>query len=273
MGIPYAEVIGDPVEHSKSPLIHNFWLEKLALRGEYRRTRVTSHELPSFLAARRCDRNWRGCNLTMPHKQSALPLIDARHDYGAGAVNCIVRERNGLVGYNTDVDGLEAAMSAVEWDLPICLIGAGGAASAVPSVVDWCCAFRFNLVVRDQAKGRAFLDRLNMDGDVFGFDRAADAMRACQGVVNASPLGMTGFPEMPDAVLEALGELPRDGWVVDMVYSPGETRLLQRARSLSLKTGDGLTILVGQAAAAFHLFFGRRVTSDDQEAVREVLHG
>ncbi|TMJ15661.1 MAG: shikimate dehydrogenase [Alphaproteobacteria bacterium] len=276
MGVPYAEVIGDPIEHSKSPLIHKFWLETLGLKGEYRRTRVAPGELSAFLEARRRDPDWRGCSLTMPHKESVIPLLDGRKDYDLGAVNCIVPTSAGLIGHNTDLVGVDAAVGTqLRFDDPICIIGAGGAASAVPLAVDWSCVFTFHVIVRDQEKGRAFLKRMGMAGDVFGFDRAAEAMRGVQGVVNASPLGMAGFPDMPDTVLDALTELPRqrlrEGWVVDMVYSPLQTRLLQRAQALGLLTEDGLTVLIGQAAAAFKLFFGKAVPSEHLDAVRPLL--
>jgi shikimate dehydrogenase len=277
MTLPYAEVIGDPIGHSKSPIIHNFWLRELGLKAEYKATRVGAGELKAFLDSRRHDRSWRGCNLTMPHKQAVLPLLDERHDYGAGAVNCVIPDKGRLIGHNTDVAGVEAAMADPHWDVPICLIGAGGVASVVPAVVDWACIFHFNLIVRDRGKGEAFLQRLHMNGAAFSFDEAAEAMRGTQGVVNATPLGMTGFPKMPDPVLQALSELPRGGWltprgwVIDMVYSPVNTELLREAGRLKLSTGDGLTVLVGQAAAAFELLFGRAVPQPHLSGVRELL--
>ena len=76
MTVPYAEVIGDPIAHSKSPLIHGFWLAKLGLAGEYGKTHVRGPELEDFLATRRTDGNWRGCNVTVPHKQAVMPFVD-----------------------------------------------------------------------------------------------------------------------------------------------------------------------------------------------------
>ena len=97
MGIPYAEVIGDPVAHSRSPLIHKFWLERLGIEGDYRATRATAGELPAYLAARRSDPDWRGCNVTMPHKQAILPLLDDVAD-DLRAVNCVLPRSGRLVG-------------------------------------------------------------------------------------------------------------------------------------------------------------------------------
>ena len=75
MAVPYAEVIGDPIAHSKSPLIHQFWLDKLGLEGAYRATRVAGGDLPSYLSARAADPDWAGCNVTIPHKQAMIPLV------------------------------------------------------------------------------------------------------------------------------------------------------------------------------------------------------
>ena len=130
----FAEVIGDPVAQSKSPLIHKYWLDRLRSAGDYVRTRVPTDELASFLNLRRSDANWRGCNVTIPHKQAIIPLLD-RLDSGGeaiGAVNCVVPEDGALVGYNTDIDGVAAALDSVQLGgRKAALIGAGGAARAV----------------------------------------------------------------------------------------------------------------------------------------------
>ena len=78
MGVPYAEVIGDPIAHSKSPVIHKFWLQQLGMEGDYRRTQVRPEELESYIADRRADPDWRGCNVTMPHKQAIARLAARR---------------------------------------------------------------------------------------------------------------------------------------------------------------------------------------------------
>src|SRR5437660_4690536 len=130
----FAEVIGDPVAQSKSPLIHKYWLDRLRSAGDYVRTRVPTDELASFLNLRRSDANWRGCNVTIPHKQAIVPLLD-RLDPGAqaiGAVNCVVPEGDALVGYNTDVEGVAAALDSTALEnRAAVVIGAGGGARAV----------------------------------------------------------------------------------------------------------------------------------------------
>src|ERR1700712_1010761 len=102
----YAEVIGDPIAHSKSPAIHNFWIECLNMEATYHATLVT--ELSAYFKARRGDLDWRGCNVTAPHKQAVIPFLDEASPIGA--VNCVVRDGDRLGGLNTDPDGIREAL-------------------------------------------------------------------------------------------------------------------------------------------------------------------
>jgi shikimate dehydrogenase len=275
MGIPYAEVIGDPIAQSKSPLIHKYWLEQLGMEGDYRATRVSADELPAFLAKRRVDPDWRGCNVTMPHKEAVIPLLDEVGHSGIAAVNCIVPQRKGfpgfrkarLLGSNTDGAGVDEAIAA--WDFGfdnsrICLIGGGGAARSAIASLDVHCYFAFDLIARDQGKGRAFLESCNVEGQVYSFDDALDAMTGRHAVINASPLGMIGFPPMPESVLSGLASAGRqplpgqnwEGFALDMVTAPVRTPFMARAEAAGLVVSDGLTMLIGQARSAFRAFFG-----------------
>ena len=279
MGVPYAEVIGDPIAHSKSPLIHKFWLEKLGIDADYRAKRVMADELPPYFEARRTDPDWRGCNVTIPHKQSVIPLLDQRDDFGIGAVNCVV-PRNGLFGMNTDIAGIGAALPfGVDTSAPVCIIGAGGAAKAVVAELDARAVFQFNLLVRDKQQG---LELIGPDAEycrVFSLEEAKAALSGCVGVINASPLGMTGFPAMPETVLEGLGGVRRGGFIrqsgfaLDLVYSPLETAFLARARQEKLQVIDGLTVLIGQAASAFEMFYGALAPREHDAQLRELLTG
>jgi shikimate dehydrogenase len=270
MGVPYAEVVGDPVEHSKSPAIHKFWLERLGLEGDYRATQVTADELPAYLAGRRSDPDWRGCNVTMPHKDRIGPLLDELEP-GVSAVNCVVPRKGRLVGMNTDTGGLDLAWPDIVTDIPICIIGAGGAAKAAFDSLDVLCVYSFHLVARDPEQARLLLEPHGDYGRWFSFDRAEQALAGCVGVVNASPLGMAGFPEMPDTVLDGLSGIRQSGFVLDMVYDPLETALLRRAAQLGLATIDGLVMLVGQASYSFHHFFGHSAPRDRDAELRQRL--
>lgn len=272
MSVPYAEVIGDPIAHSKSPLIHNFWLGKLGVEGDYRATRITAGALASFLSARRADPDWRGWSVTIPHKQSIMPLLDECRLWCTHAVNCVVRENERLIGYNTDADGLaEALPERVGTAAPTCIIGAGGAASAAIGTLDILAVFKFHVIARNPAKARALVESYCEYGRVFAFDSAPEAMRNAAGLINASPLGTEGFDPMPSLLMDSLGELSRGAFVMDMVYTPVRTELLRRAAELGFFTADGLTMLIGQAAQAFGHFFGHEAPREHDAELRELL--
>ena len=273
MGVPYAEVIGDPIAHSRSPFIHIFWLRKLGLEGDYRAVRVSRDELPLYLAARRTDTDWRGCNVTMPLKQAIAPLLD-EVDHLMGSVNCVLPTSGRLIGTDTDGDGIREATA--RWDLSgtggtLCLIGAGGAARAFLASVDARWNFDVRLIARDPGKGARLMESLDVRGAAFAFERADEAIEGCIGVVNASPLGMEGFPEMPALVLDSLCGVTQGGYVLDMVTAPVETPFLSHGREAGLAVTDGLTMLVGQARRAFALFFGLRPTSACDAELRRLL--
>ena len=255
MGIPYAEVIGDPIGHSKSPLIHKFWLEKLGLEGDYRKLRVRSDDLAAYLTVRRDDPDWRGCNVTAPHKERIIRLLDGADGLVPGAVNCVVPEKGKLIGYNTDPTGVEYAIDYECHSGPACIIGSGGAAAAAIVVLNTYCVSEFRLIVRQPKKARAMLERGGYMGKVFTFDEAIEAIAGCSVLINATPLGMIGFPPMPAGILDNLAKLVDDRLVADFVYDPLQTALLERARQLGFPIADGLTMLVGQASAAFGKFF------------------
>ncbi|HWH18851.1 MAG TPA: shikimate dehydrogenase [Allosphingosinicella sp.] len=260
MAIPYAEVIGDPIEHSKSPLIHKFWLDKLGLEGDYRAARVSSHQLPAYLRSKRYDTCWRGCSVTAPLKQEAAGLVGVPPglcDF-LGAVNCITRTPlSCLIGTNTDLAGLAEALGDI--DLAggqVVLIGAGGAARAALCYLVRQGARRVTIICRDESKGEQ-LGRMMRGGTEVrsaGFDRAAGAIATANLVINATPMGMAGQPEIYPQIVDGL-----DGQsVFDMVYAPVETQLVAAARAKGGKAIDGLAMLIGQAAPAFELFFGER---------------
>lgn len=273
MAVPYAEVIGDPIAHSKSPRIHRFWLEKLGLAGDYRAVRVTAGELADYLRQRRSDPSWRGCNVTMPLKQAVVPLLD-EVEGGVESLNCVIPRRGSLVGFDTDSAGITEAIG--NWRFApsgdaLCLIGAGGAARAVIASLPVESTFDLRVMARDPRKGARLLKSRGVSGDAFWLDEAERAIVGCAAVINASPLGMTGFPPMPDAVLDSLCGLRRDGYALDMVTSPVETALLRRARAAGLTVADGLAVLIGQARRAFERFYGMLPSSACDPELRALL--
>jgi shikimate dehydrogenase len=272
MGVPHAEVIGDPIAHSKSPLIHKFWLEKLGIEADYHSTHVAAEGLSVYLESRRSDPDWRGCNVTIPHKESIIPRLDEVEDGGIGAVNCVLPRDGLLVGRNTDVQGIAAALASGQGIASrVCLIGAGGAARAALHFLRLSATAQVSLIARDSVKAKALQEAFIGSGSVYSFDESSRALEGAEWIINATPLGMVGQPPMPRQVIEALDQTGDHALVFDMVYAPLETPLLARARQLDRRTADGLTMLIGQAAAAFELFFGRPAPLEYDADVREYL--
>jgi len=261
MSRPYAEVIGDPIGHSKSPLIHNFWLGKLGIDAEYRACHVRPSELEAYFAGRRADSAWRGCNVTIPHKQAVMPWLDEIEGRAGrvGAVNTVLRGADGkLIGTNTDVDGTgEAVAEARMAGRLAVVIGSGGAARAAFAFLAANACSIVRVVARSPDKAAGATAECGLEAEIVPFSRAADAFSGASLLINATQLGMEGQDAMPGFVLDALDSMAPDALVFDMVYAPLETELLKAARKLGLATSDGLVMLVGQAATAFEGFFGK----------------
>jgi shikimate dehydrogenase len=265
---PYAEVIGDPIAQSKSPVIHGFWLEKLGLDAAYDKTHVTAEGLADFFASRRDDSAWRGCNITAPHKVAALDHVP---DPGGvrdtiGAINTVFRDADGaLIGTNTDAAGFYAPIA--EFDLegaPVAVVGAGGAARAILFALARAGVERVTVLNRSPLKAMGLLSLFGFKGDAVPLDAPIPPVAL---LVNASSLGMTGQPPLD---LD-LGNLPDDAVVYDAVYAPLETALLAAARARDLETVDGLEMLIGQAALAFELFFGKPAPREHDAELRALL--
>ncbi|HEX7783873.1 MAG TPA: shikimate dehydrogenase [Sphingobium sp.] len=268
MSLPYAEVIGDPIAHSKSPLIHNFWLQKLGIEAEYRKTHVTPEGLAAYFLQRRGDNDWLGCNVTIPHKVAVMDYTDDPGGVQAriGAMNTIACETGGpLIGTNTDAGGFLQPLIHRKWkgDHAV-LIGAGGAARAILFALATLGVPKITVMVRDPAKGRALFDRADMKGDVITL---ADPLPAANLLVNSTSLGMTGQPPLN---LD-LSALPATATVYDIVYAPLETPLLLAARARGLAVIDGLEMLIGQAALAFDIFFDAEAPREHDDELRALL--
>lgn len=284
MTMAYAEVIGDPIAQSKSPAIHNHWLQALGMTAEYRACHVTPDGLGDYVENRRRDSNWLGCNVTMPHKEAVMPLLDWLDPLAQqiGAVNTVVRSKDGtLSGYNTDVDGflepLRDVLGQQHYYRMARIFGTGGAARAIVAAL---AREGFTLVLagRNPAKARALLDDLAPGGEHhtpplahfaaptdFAFD---DREGCCDLIVNASPLGMAG-----QAALDVdTSHFPPGSIVYDIVTHPLDTPLLRAARAAGFRTIDGLAMLIGQAALAFEKFYGDAPPRDDGDGtLRRIL--
>ncbi|MDT0576093.1 shikimate dehydrogenase [Croceicoccus sp. F390] len=282
MTTPFAEVIGDPIAQSRSPVIHRFWLEQLGIKADYRACHVPQDSLAHYLSARRNDAAWRGCNVTMPHKQAIVPLLDHVDPLAAriGAVNTVVMEDGKLVGTNTDAAGfLEPLRPLLQRPHLFCMariIGTGGAARAIVAALA-----PFNMVLvlagRDELKAQALLASVDPAGEHHAVplahfaqatDFAFDDREGCLDlVINASALGMAGQAPLAFDFSHA----PPGSICYDIVTSPVDTLFLQRARAHGFATIDGLSMLIGQADHAFRRFFDALPPRDADDRLRQLL--
>ena len=264
----YAEVIGDPIAHSKSPLIHGFWLRALGIHADYRATCVAPTDLSTYFTARRADPAWRGCNVTVPHKIAALDHVEDRGDVRAaiGAINLAMRAEDGaLIGANTDAAGFYAPVAGFDFaGKPVAVIGAGGAARAVLFALARMNVGSVTILNRTPLKGAALLSTFGLKGAALPLTASLPPAAL---LVNASLLGMTGQPPLD---LD-LSPLPQDAVVYDLVYAPLETALLAQANDRGLETVDGLEMLVAQAAVAFELLFGVEPPRERDDELRDLL--
>ncbi len=250
----YAEVIGDPIDHSRSPEIHGFWLEALGIEADYGRRLVSRAHFPDYLKDRRGDRLWRGSNVTMPLKLDAIGLADEVTDraVAAGAANVLMVRDGRLVAANTDVGAIVLLLSRLHEAKrtmdSVTLLGNGGAARAALVALKMVGLTAVRIQARDMAAATKLAVEFGLDTDPAPLTEAVIS----GGLINATPLGMPGR----DCLNCDLSRIPADGWVFDMVNEPAETPLIAAARQRGLGVATGMEMLVEQAATSFELFFG-----------------
>lgn len=256
-----AGIMGWPVAHSLSPRLHGYWLEQYGIDGAYVPLAVRPERLGLALRAL-ADLGFSGCNLTVPHKEVALAVMDevAEAARRIGAINTVrVRPDGSLYGWNTDVEGYAQSLSAglPGWSLagkPAAVLGAGGAARAVVAAVAGLGAAEIRLVNRSLERAQALAATLGGPIRVLPWERVAEALAGAALLVNTTTLGMAGRP--PLAI--DLAALPGEAVVSDIVYVPLETSLLATARARGHRVVDGLGMLLHQAVPGFEAWFGKR---------------
>ncbi len=269
-------VIGWPVDHSRSPLIHNTWLKRYGLAGDYTYTKLpvpadelsdTLRFLPSL--------GFRGANVTVPHKEAAFdalaPFVDPPAER-LQAVNTIYREiaTGEMRGTNTDGTGF---LTHLKHSVPgftgktAVVLGAGGACRAVADALENDAGMAVRIVNRTVARAADMVAEIGLDAEIYGWEHMAAALDGADLLVNTTSLGMKGQPPLEID----LAPLPDTAVVYDIVYVPLETPLLKAAAARGLACVDGLGMLLWQAAPGFAKWFGIEVTADDVAAAREVI--
>ena len=259
--IPAACLIGWPAAHSRSPLIHKYWLKSFGIDGDYRIEAVEPQAFAEFIANLEA-RGYRGANVTIPHKEQAraLTLADARAT-AVGAANTLYFDNDGeLRSTNTDVEGFIGNLdaSAPGWDSAddVLVLGAGGSARAVIFGLIERGIARVHLVNRTASRSQVLAEQFGEQVKPLAWQNAGDVLPRAGLLVNTTSLGMKGQPPLEIDI----GALPPGATVADLVYVPLETPLLIAAKARGLKTADGLGMLLHQAVRGFELWFGKRPT-------------
>lgn len=271
-------VIGWPVEHSRSPAIHRYWLELYGIDGAYEKEAVRPEEFASFLGSL-SDRGYAGANVTLPHKTEALRLATIADESARaiGAANTLWLDGTGrLNASNTDAYGFMTNLNqeAPHWNkgrAPVMVLGAGGAARAILYGLIAQGASRILLANRTRDRAEVLAGTFGPAVSVVDWDARNQALAGCGLLVNATSLGMSGKGPL-DIEVEAL---PEDAVVADIVYSPLETPLLATARARRRQAVDGLGMLLYQAVPSFERWFGVRpqVTKELKAHVAATLGG
>jgi shikimate dehydrogenase len=270
-------VIGWPVEHSRSPLIHGYWLKHYGIDGVYKRAAVAPEEIGAFLRDLP-GRGFVGANVTVPHKEAALAAADHADDIARsiGAANTLWLEDGALHATNTDTYGFLRNLDdlAPEWALPggvAAVLGSGGAARSVLRGLLDRGFTEVRLVNRTKERADDLARFFGPLVRTIEWKSRGKALDNAALLVNTTTLGMNGAPPL-DIDLDAL---PENAVVSDLIYVPLETALLRQARERGLRTADGLGMLLHQAVPGFEKWFGVRpeVTPELREIILRDIAG
>lgn len=262
-----AGVMGWPVMHSRSPMMHNYWMEQQGVAGTYVFFEIKPGELAPALKALH-PLGFAGCNLTIPHKLDAMSIVDEVDDVARkiGAISCVVvREDGTLFGTNNDWFGFigNLKQQAPDWRAdagPVTVIGAGGGSRAVCYGLLQEGATELRLVNRTRSKAEAIAAEYGGPITVLPWEERHDALEGVATVVNATSQGMVG-----EAALDIrLDALPRTAQVADIIYTPLETPFLAEARARGNRTVNGLGMLIHQGPPAWKYWFGLEPTVTDE---------
>lgn len=264
-GLKKAFVIGHPVAHSRSPMIHGYWLKQHGVAGSYERIDVDPDDIVHFI--RGLPRSgFAGGNVTIPHKEAVFALADRTHQAAEliGAANTLWLEDGQICADNTDASGFAADLDqrAPEWRKSgsVLVLGAGGAARAVLYALKQAGISDIRVANRTVERAQELADRFGPGISAHPF-AAVDELSGDVGlVVNTTSLGLNGEGDLPVDVTR----LPEGAVVSDIVYIPLQTPLLAAAAARGLKTVDGLGMLLHQAVPGYERWFGRRPQVTDE---------
>lgn len=270
-------VIGDPIAHSLSPMVHGNALSALGVPHTYEKVQVKKGELAAFLAYAK-EKNITGFNLTMPHKVDILPYLYEMDEVAQRfqSVNTVHVVDGKLYGYNTDAGGYVEALKHMGYgfkDRHVVILGAGGAVRTLALEAAWRGAKTVQVLNRTLAKAEEICATaeaktgVKMTAQAMNAKNLAEACENADILINGTPLGMHGVDaDFED--LSFLGHLPKTALVSDLIYNPAKTRFLAAAQEQGLKTLNGLGMLIYQALLADQIYMGKEF---DRKAVYDIV--
>lgn len=259
-----AAVIGWPIGHSKSPLIHGYWIDKFRISGSYKPIALRPEDFISGIRDL-VAQGYQGCNVTLPHKEAALKLADTVTDraQAIGAANTLVFKGDNIHADNTDGIGFinNLKQGSPNWSASAgtaLILGAGGAARAIIYSLLQEGAPLVIVANRTKEKAQGLADFFGRDVLAIPMSDVHAVLGEAQTMVNTTSLGMTGQPDLDIDI----SSLPKTALVTDIVYNPLKTELLKQAEGLGLETVDGLGMLLHQAVPGFEAWFGVQPSVD-----------
>jgi len=263
--IAHAGVVGWPIAHSKSPVLHGYWLKKYEISGSYNAIPLAPANFEAGIRKLQ-KQGFRGVNVTLPHKEALLAMADSVTDRAAmiGAANTVFFHSDGSIGVdNTDGYGFLANLrqKAPAWSAqsgPALVLGAGGAARSVIYALLDAGVPQIRLANRTRIRAEMLASHFGARIEVVDWHLASDAMDGATTIVNTTSLGMEGQPELHLRFDAA----PKAALVTDIVYAPLVTPFLERAMQRGMTTVDGLGMLLHQAVPGFEMWFGVRPEVD-----------
>ena len=277
MRAPSACVIGWPIKHSRSPLIHTYWLKHYGIAGAYEKKEVPPDRLRSFLRGLP-ESAYAGCNVTLPHKEAAFQTVKVTDETTKrlGVVNTVFLRDGEVCGLSTDGEGfVQSLVHGCPGFSPagkhFTILGAGGAARAIAGTLVECGAAELAIVNRTADRSEILRRDFGKTVQVIGWARRSEIIAETDVLVNTTSLGMKGQPGLEID----LKRLPAHALVTDIVYTPLETELLKSARRRGNVTVAGLGMLLYQAVPGFELWFGKRpeVTQDLFDLIAADIEG
>ena len=262
-----AGVIGNPIAHSKSPKLHNYWLSKYKINGFYIPFSVTNDKLETSIKSL-IELGFSGVNITIPHKTTVLSFADSVTDRAAliGAANTLYFSKSGKI-HADNTDGYGFIQNIVDeipdydfYDKTALIYGAGGSARAIASALLSSGVKEVGITNRTRSKAQIISENLGAKISVVDWRAAPDTITKADIIINATSMGMTGQPDFSQPISRA----KKTALVVDIVYNPLITGLIKEAKKLKLKTVGGIGMLINQAVPGFEHWFQKKPQVDEE---------